>query len=47
MLDGLRGNDLQTFRAALRGCTINTCMDYCRGEMARDKRRGGSLMSPA
>lgn len=47
MLGGLRGTDIKTFRSALRGCTSNTCKDYCRGEMNRDKRRGGSLDEPS
>lgn len=46
MLDNFRGTTLAEFRAALRTCVTNTCMDECRKRMSREKGVAGSLDEP-
>lgn len=46
MLGNFRGTTLPEFRKALRTCTSNTCMDYCRRTLARERRLAGSINDP-
>lgn len=43
MLGNFRGVSLNEFRAALRTCTKNTCMDHCRRVLARARHQAGSI----
>lgn len=43
MLGNFRGVSLYEFRAALRTCTKNTCMDHCRRVLARARHQAGSI----
>jgi RNA polymerase sigma factor (sigma-70 family) len=43
MLGNFRGVSLNEFRAALRTCTKNTCMDHCRRVLARGRHQAGSI----
>ena len=43
MLTGFRGSSIGEYRAAMRSCVRYACKDYCRDELAKDKRRAGSL----
>ena len=43
MLDNLREPSLGAFRAALRTTVHNTCLDWCRRDMTRDKGLAGSV----
>ena len=43
MLGNFRGVSLNEFRAALRTCTKNTCMDHCRRVLVRARHQAGSV----
>jgi hypothetical protein len=43
MLGNFRGISLNEFRAALRTCTMNTCMDHSRRILARERHQAGSV----
>ncbi|MGI8556697.1 MAG: RNA polymerase sigma factor [Solirubrobacteraceae bacterium] len=43
MLGNFRGVSLNEFRAALRTCTKNACMDHCRRVLARARHQAGSI----
>ena len=43
MLDNLREPSVAAFRAALRTTVANTCLDWCRRDMTRDKGLAGSV----
>lgn len=46
MLGNFRGASMQRFQAALRTCTHNACMDYCRRALTRERRLAGSIDEP-
>jgi RNA polymerase sigma factor (sigma-70 family) len=46
MLRHFRSASVGQFRAAVRTCVHNTCMDWCRAELTRAKRLAGSLDEP-
>jgi RNA polymerase sigma factor (sigma-70 family) len=43
MVKNLRGTTIGEFVGALRGCVTNTCMDFCRRTLARERRLAGSI----
>ena len=47
MLGNFRGTTLGEFLGALRTCVKNTCMDFCRRRLTRERRIAGSIDEPA
>jgi RNA polymerase sigma factor (sigma-70 family) len=47
MLGNFRGVSLGEFLAALRTCVTNTCMDYCRRRLTRERGLAGSIDEPS
>lgn len=47
MLGNFRGTTLGEFLGALRTCAKNTCMDFCRRTLARERGIAGSIDEPA
>ncbi len=47
MLGNFRGVSLGEFRGALRTCVTNTCMDYCRRRLTRERAIAGSMDEPS
>ena len=47
MLGNFRGVSLGEFLGALRTCVANTCMDYCRRRLARERGIAGSIDEPS
>jgi len=47
MLGNFRGVSLGEFLGALRTCVSNTCMDYCRRRLTRERGMAGSIDEPA
>ena len=43
MLGNFRGTTRGEFLAALRTCVTNTCMDFCRRRLTRERRTAGSI----
>lgn len=46
MLETFRGATLPEFLAALRTCVTNTCMDFCRRRLTRERGLAGSIDEP-
>ena len=46
MLGNFRGVSVGEFLGALRTCVTNTCMDYCRRRLARERGIAGSIEEP-
>ncbi len=46
MLGNFRGTTIAEFRAAQRTCVTNTCMDFCRRRLARERGIAGSIDEP-
>jgi len=47
MLGNFRGTTLGEFLGALRTCVNNTCMDFCRRRLTRERGTAGSIDEPA
>ena len=47
MLGNFRGVSLGEFLGALRTCVTNTCMDYCRRRLTRERGIAGSIDEPS
>lgn len=47
MLGNFRGVSLGEFLGALRTCVTNTCMDYCRRRLTRERGLAGSIDEPS
>ena len=47
MLGNFRGMSLGEFLGALRTCVTNTCMDYCRRRLTRERGIAGSIDEPS
>ena len=47
MLGNFRGVSVGEFLGALRTCVSNTCMDYCRRRLTRERGIAGSIDEPA
>jgi len=47
MLGNFRGTTRGEFLAALRTCVTNTCMDFCRRRLTRERGIAGSIDEPA
>jgi len=47
MLGNFRGVGVGEFLGALRTCVSNTCMDYCRRRLTRERGIAGSIDEPA
>ena len=47
MLGNFRGVSLGEFLGALRTCVSNTCMDYCRRRLTRERGLAGSIDEPS
>jgi len=46
MVKNLRGTTIGEFIGALRGCVTNSCMDFCRRTLGRERRLAGSIDEP-